>query len=101
MAIAAQGVIPLETSIAVIFGDNIGTTITAVIASLGANRSAKQAAASHVLIKILGTVVMLSILPLYADFIRMTASDISRQVANGKLKALSAGAEIIRKELGA
>ncbi len=82
MAIAAQGVIPLETSIAVIFGDNIGTTITAVIASLGANRSAKQAAASHVLIKILGTVVMLSILPLYADFIRMTASDISRQVAN-------------------
>ena len=82
MAIAAQGVIPLETSIAVIFGDNIGTTITAVVASLGANRSAKQAAASHVLIKILGTVVMLSILPLYADFIRMTASDISRQVAN-------------------
>lgn len=82
MAIAAQGVIPLETAIAVIFGDNIGTTITAVIASLGANRSAKQAAAAHVLIKILGTVVMVSILPLYADFIRLTASDISRQVAN-------------------
>ena len=38
MAVAAQGVIPLETAIAVIFGDNIGTTSTAVIASLGANR---------------------------------------------------------------
>lgn len=82
MAIAAQGVIPLSTAIAIILGDNIGTTITAVLASLGANRSAKQAAAAHVLIKVLGTVVIMLILPMYTSLISLTSSDISRQVAN-------------------
>lgn len=82
MAIASQGIVPLETAIAIILGDNIGTTITAVIASLGANRSAKQAAAAHVMIKVLGTVVIMMSLPLYTSLIRNTSSDISRQVAN-------------------
>jgi len=82
MAIAAQGVIPLNTAIAIILGDNIGTTITAVLASLGANRSAKQAACAHVMIKILGTAVIMPILPFYTSLIAMTSSDISRQVAN-------------------
>lgn len=82
MAIAAQGVIPLQTSIAVILGDNIGTTITAVLASLGANRSAKQAACAHVMIKVLGTLVIMMMLPMYSSLIELTSSDISRQVAN-------------------
>jgi len=82
MAIAAQGVIPLNTAIAIILGDNIGTTITAVLASLGANRSAKQAACAHVMIKILGTAIVMPILPFYTSLIAMTSSDISRQVAN-------------------
>ena len=82
MAVAAQGLVPLETAIAIILGDNIGTTITAVIASLGANRSAKQAAAAHVMIKILGTVVIMACLPFYTSLIENTSSDISRQVAN-------------------
>ena len=82
MAVAAQGVIPLQTAIAIILGDNIGTTITAVLASLGANRSAKQAAAAHVMIKIIGTVVIMLILPFYTSLIELTSNDISRQVAN-------------------
>ncbi|MEG1837014.1 MAG: Na/Pi cotransporter family protein [Synergistaceae bacterium] len=82
MAVAAQGVIPLETAIAVIFGDNIGTTITAVIASLGGNRSAKQAALSHVMIKIIGSLLLFMCLPFYTDLILMTSNNISRQVAN-------------------
>ena len=65
MAVAAQGLVPLETAIAIMLGDNIGTTITAVLASLGANRSAKQAAAAHVMIKVLGTVVIMMFLPLF------------------------------------
>ena len=82
MAVAAQGVVPLETSILIILGDNIGTTITAVLASLGANRAAKQAAAAHVMIKVLGTVAIIMVLPAYTLLIKMTSSDISRQVAN-------------------
>ncbi len=61
MAIASQGIVPLQTAIAIILGDNIGTTITAVLASFGANRSAKQAAAAHVMIKVLGTVAIMLI----------------------------------------
>lgn len=82
MAVAAQGVIPLETAIAIILGDNIGSTVTAVLASIPANRSAKQAAASHVIIKIIGTIVIALILPYYTNFITHTSSDVSRQVAN-------------------
>ncbi len=82
MAVAAQGVIPLNTAIIIILGDNIGTTITAVLASLGANRAAKQAAAAHVMIKVLGTVAIMMVLPAYTLLITMTADNISRQVAN-------------------
>ena len=82
MAVAAQGVIPLQTAILIILGDNIGTTITAVLASFGANRAAKQAAAAHVMIKVLGTAAVLPILPLYTMLIELTATNISRQVAN-------------------
>lgn len=82
MAIAAQGLLPLETTIAIILGDNIGTTITAVLASLGANRSAKQAACAHVMIKVIGTCVIMSILPFYTHLISLTSSSITHQVAN-------------------
>ncbi|MDO5563230.1 MAG: Na/Pi cotransporter family protein [Synergistaceae bacterium] len=82
MAVAAQGLITLDTAIIIILGENIGSTTTAVLASLGAKRSAKQAAASHVIIKIIGTVFILLILPFYSSFIQTTSSDIARQVAN-------------------
>lgn len=82
MVVMAQGLITLETSIIIILGENIGSTTTAVLASLGAKRSAKQAALSHVLIKIIGTIVIALALPYYASLIRLTSSDVSRQVAN-------------------
>lgn len=82
MAVAAQGVIPLETAIIIILGDNIGTTITAVLASLGANRAAKQAALAHVMIKVIGTVAIVMVLPYYTSLILLTATGIARQVAN-------------------
>ncbi len=82
MAMAAEGLLPLNSAIAIIFGDNIGTTITAVLASLGGNRSAKQAAAAHVLFNVLGTVIMMCFLPWITELISLTADDPARQVAN-------------------
>lgn len=82
MAVAYQGVVPLSTAIAIILGDNIGTTITAVLASLGCNRSAKQAATAHVLIKVIGTIIIFPIIPFYAKLVEMTSGDIVRQIAN-------------------
>ena len=82
MAIASQGLLDLPAAIAVILGDNIGTTITAVIASLGGNRAAKQAAAAHVMFNVIGAAIMMILLTPFAKLVSMTASDISRQVAN-------------------
>ena len=47
MAMAGQGIIPLEGAIPVLFGDNIGTCITAVLAAARANTTAKKVALSH------------------------------------------------------
>lgn len=55
----AEGLIPLSGALPVLFGDNIGTTITAVLAALGASVAARRAAATHVLFNVVGTVVFM------------------------------------------
>ncbi|OLN23370.1 sodium-dependent phosphate transporter [Domibacillus antri] len=65
----AEGLLDLPTALPVLFGDNIGTTITAVLASIGASVAARRAAATHVLFNIIGTVIFLVLLPLYTNFI--------------------------------
>ena len=82
MAMASQGLLTLDAAIPIILGDNIGTTITAVLASFGANRSAKQAAAAHVLFNVIGVVVFMSVLPLFQSVVARTSTDIARQLAN-------------------
>ncbi|MBN1863337.1 MAG: Na/Pi cotransporter family protein [Victivallales bacterium] len=54
LALASSGLINFYTAVPLIIGDNIGTTITANLAALGANRSAKQAAFAHFLFNALG-----------------------------------------------
>ncbi|MDQ0351031.1 phosphate:Na+ symporter [Alkalibacillus filiformis] len=58
----AEGAIELQAALPVLFGDNIGTTITAVLAAMGASVAAKRAAASHVIFNLLGTTVFLILL---------------------------------------
>jgi phosphate:Na+ symporter len=82
MVMASEGLLSLPSSIAIILGDNIGTTITAVLASFGGNRAAKQAAAAHVMFNVIGACLIMLFLPYYSDFITLTSDDISRQVAN-------------------
>ena len=55
-----EGLIPLKAALPVLFGDNIGTTITAIIAVIGSNTSAKRLAASHVMFNVVGTVIFLT-----------------------------------------
>ena len=54
IGLASEGVIPFNTAAAMVLGENIGTTITAYLASLGATTNAKRAAYAHVLMKIVG-----------------------------------------------
>lgn len=65
MALATSGVIPYHTAICMMLGENIGTTITAVLAAIGANVNARRAAWLHAFIKIFGVSVVLLILPYF------------------------------------
>ena len=55
--LAATGLIPFSSAVYVLFGMNIGTCITAVLASIGTNRSAKRTTVIHLMFNIIGTVV--------------------------------------------
>ena len=58
----AENILDLDAALPVLFGDNIGTTITAVLASIGASIAARRAAATHVLFNVVGTLLFLIIL---------------------------------------
>ncbi|MGS0972703.1 MAG: Na/Pi cotransporter family protein [Candidatus Izemoplasmataceae bacterium] len=64
------GYIPLIGAIAIVFGDNIGTTVTAVLASLGGSVAAKRTAAAHVLFNIIGSIVFMLFLGVYTRLIQ-------------------------------
>jgi phosphate:Na+ symporter len=69
IALAMTGVISFQTSVALVLGENIGTTITAILASVGANVNAKRAARAHALFNIFGVLLIYTILPKYMQFI--------------------------------
>ncbi len=69
MALASSGVISFPTAAALVLGENIGTTITALLASIGANVNAKRAARAHAIFNMLGVMILFAILPYYINFI--------------------------------
>ncbi|WP_239253439.1 Na/Pi cotransporter family protein [Listeria ilorinensis] len=64
-----QGTMDLQAALPVLFGDNIGTTITAILAAIGASVAAKRAAATHVIFNLIGALLFMLILPLFTNFI--------------------------------
>jgi len=96
IVLAMQGLITLEAGIALALGANIGTCVTAGLASIGKPREAVRVAASHVLFKVLGVLIMLPLIGPFAEFvvyispsptegvtgIDAIASVLPRQVAN-------------------
>jgi phosphate:Na+ symporter len=84
MAAASQGIVGFDAAVPVLFGDNIGTCITAVLASVGANLSARRTAVVHVLFNVFGTILFLGLLQLFKTFVYMVtpSSDIARLIAN-------------------
>ena len=66
----ASHLIDLQGALPVLFGDNIGTTITAIIASLGANIAAKRVAAAHVAFNVIGTVICIIFLVPFTGLIQ-------------------------------
>lgn len=88
---AADGVssiIGLTGAIPILLGDNIGTTITALLASVGQSKNAKRTAVAHSVFNITGSMVFIWIIPFFAKFVRFISPKgnevdvISRQIAN-------------------
>ncbi|MBR4069368.1 MAG: Na/Pi cotransporter family protein [Clostridia bacterium] len=79
-AVAATGAISLQGCMYILFGQNIGTCITALMASVGTNRTAKRAAVVHLLFNMIGTVVftILTLLLPLADWVVAIAGDNQR-----------------------
>ncbi len=69
IVLAMQGLISLEAGIALALGANIGTCVTAGLASIGKPREAVRVAASHVLFKVLGVLIMLPLIGPFSEFI--------------------------------
>ncbi|MGM0651189.1 MAG: Na/Pi cotransporter family protein [Bacillota bacterium] len=82
IALTLQDLIPFDSAVPLVLGTNIGTSVTAVIASLGANVAARRAAVAHVLFNVLGVLIALIILGPFTDLMLETASTVPRQVAN-------------------
>ncbi|ATP40421.1 sodium-dependent phosphate transporter [Solibacillus sp. R5-41] len=70
----AEGLIPLQGALPVLFGDNIGTTITAILASIGASVAARRAAATHVLFNIIGSVIFMLLLVPFTAYVEWISS---------------------------
>lgn len=84
ISLAYQGVIDYPTAAALVLGENIGTTITAFLASLGANRGARQAAYFHVLFNVIGVAWITAIFPWYIDLVQTLApGDVETSVTRG------------------
>ena len=82
ISLALQDLIGLNAAVTMILGSNIGTCITALLASIGTNLTARRAALSHVLFNVFGVALFLPFIGPYTTFITSTADTLARQAAN-------------------
>jgi phosphate:Na+ symporter len=95
IVMAAQGFITLQAGIALAFGANIGTCVTAMLAAIGKPREAVRAAVVHILFNVFGVLLWISFIPQLAEFVtwlspvhpelsgaERLASEAPRQIAN-------------------
>ncbi len=69
ITLAVQGLIDYQTAVALVLGENVGTTITACLASIGARANAKRAAYAHTIVNIIGVIWVTAIFGLYIKFL--------------------------------
>ncbi len=83
-ALAVSGLIGLDGAVYVLFGQNIGTCITAVLASVGTNRNAKRTTLIHFMFNVIGTVVftLLCMVTPLVPFMESLTSNPAAQIAN-------------------
>jgi phosphate:Na+ symporter len=93
--LGSQGFLSLEASIPLILGSNIGTSITAILASLNTGREAKKVAIAHTLIKVIGVLIFIWWIPQFTEIVEYISphsdaqdpfiklgDEVPRQIAN-------------------
>lgn len=74
ITLAVQGLIDYQTAVALVLGENVGTTVTACLASIGARANAKRAAYAHTIINIVGVIWATSVFGFYIKFLHNFAN---------------------------
>ena len=85
LILCSGGVLDLYMGIALVMGENIGTTVTAILASAGGGKAARRAALLHLLFNVFGTVLffaLVRLLPVTAWIAALTPGNPMRQIAN-------------------
>ncbi|RJP27908.1 MAG: Na/Pi cotransporter family protein [Candidatus Omnitrophota bacterium] len=82
LGLAMANLIDLKAAIPLILGCNIGTCVTALLASIGANISAKRAALAHIMFNVIGVLIFFPFLGLFTGIVMRTSGEIPRQIAN-------------------
>ena len=84
VVLAYQGLVPLSSALPILYGQNIGTCVTSLISSIGANKNAKRAAMIHLIFNILGTIIFLILLNgIVVKFVvSLDPGNVARQIAN-------------------
>ncbi|AEE91713.1 Na/Pi-cotransporter II-related protein [Tepidanaerobacter acetatoxydans Re1] len=81
-ALAGQGIVNISSALPILFGDNIGTCVTALLSSIGTNITARRTALFHLIFNIVGTIIFMLLLPLVQTAVALTSPDPVRQIAN-------------------
>lgn len=81
-ALAASGLIGINVALPILFGENIGTCVTAMLSSVGTSVGARRAALTHLIFNIVGALIFMALLPLVARYVVYTSADPVRQIAN-------------------
>lgn len=81
--LAMQGLVPLKFSVFVLFGQNIGTCLTALFSTVGAKKNSKRAAVIHLLFNLIGTgiFILIALLTPYIEWIEKLSPDPMAQIA--------------------
>ena len=87
IVLASQGFLPLEAGIALIFGANIGTCVTAALAALGKPRAAKRAVLVHVLFNVAGVALWFFFIPQLVELVTWMSPKTSGLETGAKLAA--------------
>ena len=82
ISLALAGTMTLEVAVPMVFGANIGTCFTALLAGIGSGASGKRVALAHVFWKVLGVLVAYPLMAPFIALVRATSPDVARQVAN-------------------